>query len=304
MTRLTDCEPIWERYRASGSAGLRGAAPLSARAALYAALLAHGGGDRATASEHAARATEMAPDSLLAQEICRYLLRTEQDVALYAGGEAFAAFIRGGGNRRLYECLAEAMRRHYRHHDKIRLLDIGVGDGLALLGVVDERPIHADLVEPSAPMLARVTAELIRRGVPHAAYNITFDAFTKNAQGHWDIGQATFSLQCLEPPQRAAGLGWLRQHCDELLIAEFDTAVFPEKHGPARAALLIERYERGIAEYTDARTLVAQGFLVPILTSLFSGDANQNFEQPIAGWVASCHEAGFSDVRTEHLCSY
>lgn len=316
MTSATDCEPIWQRYEEGGVGALRDAQPVSSRAALYAALLAHAGGDLATAREHAARAAELAPGSVLGQEIGRYLARSQQDASLYADGEAFAAFIRGGGNRLLYERVAEALREHYRGRGPVRLLDVGVGDGLALLSTLDERERsggpgsprglvgHVDLVEPSAPMLARVAAELAQRGVPHAAHNTTLELFAQNAGARWDVAQATFSLQCIEPTIRVQGLAWLRRHCDELLIAEFDAPMFADEHGPARAAFLLERYEHGITEYTDDRTLVAQGFLVPILISLFTEDANRNFEQPIAAWVAECQQAGFSDVRAERLCGY
>lgn len=306
----TDCEQIWRRYREGGVGALRDATPVSSRAALYVALLAYAGGDLAVAREHAARASELAPRSVLSQEIGRYLAQGQQDASLYAGGEAFAAFIRGGGNRLLYERVAEALRDRYRRHGSIRLLDIGVGDGLALLSALDERAVqgglmgHVDLVEPSAPMMARVTAELARRGVPHTAHNTTLNLFAESAEARWDVAQATFSLQCVEPALRAQGLVWLRRHCDELLIAEFNASMFADEHGPARAAFLLERYEHGIVEYTDDRTLVAQGFLVPILMSLFTGDANRNFEQPVGAWVAECRQAGFSDVRAERLCSY
>jgi hypothetical protein len=310
MNSATDCEPIWQIYREGGAGALRDVTPVSSRAALYAALLAYAGGELAVARVHAARAAEMAPGSVLSQEIGRYLRQDRRDASLYADGEAFAAFIRGGGNRFLYERVAEALRGHYRRQGPIRLLDIGVGDGLALLSALDERVIgaglvgHVDLVEPSAPMLARVTAELERRGVAYTAHHTTLEPFAQKAEGRWDVAQATFSLQCIPPALRAEGLAWLRRCCDELLIAEFDAVTFDDEHGPARAAFLLERYERGVTEYTEDRTLVAQGFLVPILIGLFSGGVNQNFEQPVRGWVAACEQAGFSDVRAERLCGY
>jgi SAM-dependent methyltransferase len=249
----------------------------------------------------------MAPDSALCQEMARYLAPGGQDASLYADGKAFAAFIRGGGNRLLYARLSEALGQRYRQHETLRLLDIGVGDGLALPDAVDDRLAHVDLVEPSAPMLAKVATALARRGVPHTAHQTTLEAFARSphaARARWDVVQATFSLHCIEPGRRAACLAWLRRRCDELLIAEFDVLRFDEPRGPARAAFLLERYERGVVEYTADRTLVAQGFLVPILIGTFTGDANQTFEQPMAAWAQACRDAGFADVHTRPLCRY
>lgn len=349
MTLTTELERIWQDYRAHGADGLpggqarddarAGSAPLSSGAALYAALLAcaAGSGHRARAHALAAHALAMAPGSVLCQELCRYLGRGEDDASLYAEGEAFAAFIRGGGNQALYRRLAEAMAAHHRRARAARVLDIGVGDGLALLGLLDalslpaaeaaagsglSAGLHIDLIEPSAPMLSRVAAALGERGVAHAAHATDVETFALGERARWDVAQATFSLQCLAPARRGPCLAWLRERCDMLLIAEFDPPSFDEPHGPARAAYLLERYERGIAEYPagpDAaddraasgqagamseRALVAQGFLMPILVSLFAGNANQNFEQPIDGWVQACRDAGFAQVHAERVCDY
>lgn len=304
---MAELEHIWHCYRAGGADALRDMTSLSARAHLYAVLLAYADGAHEIACFHAARAAAGEPDNPLCQELRRYLERAE-GALLYADGEAFAAFIRGGGNRALYERVSQALRHVYGQRDQLRLLDIGVGDGLALLSAIDERlgraDLHVDLIEPSAPMLARTSAALSRRGISNSAYNTTLETFMQSARGHWQIAQATFSMQCIARERRAACLAWLRQRCDELHIIEFDVAVFPEPRGPARAAFLLDRYPRGIAEYSGDRALVAQGFLVPILLSLFAGGENQNFEQPIAAWAALCRDAGFPDVHTRRLHDY
>ncbi|MEU4674200.1 hypothetical protein AB0F91_41125 [Amycolatopsis sp. NPDC023774] len=64
------------------------------------------------------------------------------------------------------------------------------------------------------------------------------------------------------------------------------------------------RYERGVAEYGDQASLVAQGFLLPVLLGVAAGAERTNWEQPALAWVAQLELAGFTDVVVEPLSDY
>lgn len=302
----SELEQVWQRYCQGGVAALEHASYESAQGHLYAALLARAEGDRDRAHAHAAGALARDPQSALCRQLHAYL--GGADTSIYAEGKAFAAFIRGGGNRVLYQRLTDALRRAYGRRDAMDLLDIGVGDGLALLDAVSgdvQRIVrHVEVIEPSAPMLARVTAELDRRDIAYRAHGGTLEQFVEAARGRWHVAQATFSLHCIAPEQRVPLLAWLRERCDELLIAEFDVPIWQHGRGPDRGEYLLSRYEKGLSEYGKDQDLVAQGFLMPILASQFAGDGNQTHEQPTSAWQQDCMAAGFGDVSAELINEY
>lgn len=270
------------------------------------ALVAFDNGDFAAAADLAAAAAQAAPASLVYPAAATYLRRVSArgKAEVYASGEAFAAFIRGGGNIPLYASTSAALRGIYAEYRRVGLLDIGVGDGMALLPALTPQVIQIDLVEPSAAMLAQARAALDARGVAYTAFNGTLQQFT-DVGGIWELAQATFSLQSLDPLDRRIMLAWLRGHCARLLVAEFDTPDLGDILAPARIAHYVARYEQGLAEYADDGGLVAQGFLMPIFFGSFDrGAARTNYEQPIAAWEADLRAAGFARVERRPLYDY
>jgi hypothetical protein len=278
----------------------------SADDALYAAVLAYAAGQTELALQHCLAAAAREPQRLLLQASCAFLQRSiaGTGTAVYDDGRAFAAFIRGGGNIGLYEAVSRALHDAYPVDQPFRLLDIGVGDGLALLPALERAPAQLDLVEPSAAMLQRTAAALTERGFPAAAHQMTLQQFAAQSDGEWDVVQATFSLQTLDFAERPALLRWLRSRTRRLLMAEFDA---PDMHNPLHPDwfdYVVARYERGLAEYLHDDGLVAQGFLMPVFWGAFAAAQRANYEQPRSSWVADLAAAGFTDVRIVPLYDY
>lgn len=275
---------------------------------LFAALNAYATDDFAAAAAHATQAAQHDPQSRLAAAAATYLDRVvrEGKAAVYVSGDAFGAFIRGGGNIPLYTALSAALHQAYQPAP-LTLLDIGVGDGMALLPALSAAVARVDLVEPSVAMLGRTTAALAEREVAFRAFAMEIQRFTTQTTAHWDLVQATFSLQSLPPAERREVLAWLGQHTPRLLIAEFDVPAFEHALDPVWAAHVAERYELGLAEYADTPIgpLVAQGFLLPVFFGYVDPSAARaNYEQPIAAWEADLRTAGFRHVTSRPLYPY
>lgn len=271
------------------------------------ALRAFAADDIDAAAGAAARAADADPASRLAREAAHYLKRVAANgkASVYVTGNAFKAFIRGGGNVPLYAAVSAALRRAYPKHGAFTLLDIGVGDGLALLPALVPNLHRVELVEPAAALLVAVSEALETKGVVYHVFPGTLQAFVASRNGHWEIAQATFSLQSLPPAERAPALRWLRERVDRLLIAEFDPPALGEGLDERRAAHFAERYEVGLAEYADDGGLVAQGFLLPVFFGYFDPSvARTNYEQPIAAWADDLRAAGFARVEQHRLYDY
>lgn len=272
------------------------------------ALSAFAEGDLSSALQAARSAQIAAPQSRLAREATRYLehIAAAGSESVYRSGEAFGAFIRGGGNLALYAALSGTLRSIYHSMGALTLLDIGVGDGMALLPALVPSVEQVDLVEPSLPMLERTSSALAARGVAFRTFATTLQSFTEQADhGQWDLVQASFSLQSLPPTDRQVALRWLRERTGRLLIAEFDLPQLGTGLDPARIAYMTARYEFGLEEYVGDDGLVAQGFLMPIFFSAFDpGIARTNYEQPMEVWVADLQIAGFTNVTCHHLYDY
>jgi len=212
----------------------------------------------------------------------------------YATPEGFTAFIRGGGNVPLYANTSAALAAVYGEYEALHLLDIGTGDGLALLPALTSHVAHVHVVEPSAALYATLTERLTSTGTPFSGFNGTLQDFAAQTDGHWPLGQATFSLQAIPFEARKEALAWLRQHVDRLLIVEFDAPDFREPLAFERVQYVVERYARGLAEYPEDE-VVAQGFLMPVLFGYFDrGTARLTYEQPIAAWQAQLANVGFT----------
>ncbi|MYW92232.1 class I SAM-dependent methyltransferase [Amycolatopsis rubida] len=230
----------------------------------------------------------------LGAELATYLA-AGPSAPVYDQPAAFTAFIRGGGNVELYRRLSEELAARYDSWRPAALLDLGCGDGSAIepaLARASFRPERIDLVEPSEALLADVEVPGARR------FSLTAQDFLAADGSTWNLTQSTFALQSIEPSVRAAVLSALRGRTERLVLAEFDV--------PDTADLesLVRRYERGVAEYGEQASLVAQGFLLPVLLGVAAGTARTNWEHPAAQWTRQLAVAGFADVTVEPLADY
>ena len=274
-------------------------------------------GDRDAAREAADRAAT--GGSPLARALAEHL-GGAAGTAVYDAPAAFEAFIRGGGNVPLYAAVVDALARAYRQHGVRDLLEVGCGDGTALVPALLAAPgtvPEVDLVEPSAALLAGAQRRLSAAGPPAAVrtWPETAQHFTTHhLQGRsWTLTQSTFALQSLPVAERGAVLEALRPHTAHLLVVKFYVPDVVHGSGEHLRSLLA-RYERGLAEYaedgvaTATTDLVAQGFLMPVLTGQLlpaaPGAVRTNWEQPARAWREQVRAAGYRDVRTEALHDY
>jgi hypothetical protein len=281
------------------------------------ALVAYGNQNHEKALQMTRQAAQADPANAVYVAAITYLERVMREGKrnVYVSPEAFGAFIRGGGNAPLYANTSAALRRAYDEYDSLSLLDIGVGDGLALLPALTPNIHHLDVLEPSLEMLNRTSAALNARGADHRAINATMQQLMQTGIGDYDVIQSTYALQSLRPEERPHVLAWLRAHCKRLLIAEFDAPDFQQPSQgsepyeglatPERVRYFVERYQYGLEEYRGDAGLVAQGFLMPVFFGGFDPtEARVNFEMPIADWTRLLRQAGFNDVRAEPVYDY
>ncbi|WP_224243102.1 class I SAM-dependent methyltransferase [Hyalangium gracile] len=301
---------VWSHYRDGGLDAAARLTPSSPESLLYLAMLAFADERYAEATAFAEDAARASPEDPLPRAAATYLARVTREGKrnVYVSAEGFAAFIRGGGNVPLYQETSAALSRCYPGRP-FELLDIGVGDGLALLPALTPEVRRVTLVEPAAPLLERTTRELSTRGVGFDTFAGTLQALAAEPRmqsRRWEVAQATFSLHNLPPPERPALLAWLRAHCDALLVAEFDAPRMDEPLRPELVRHVLTRYRVGLAEYAgvDFET-VAQGFLMPVMFGYVDrGATRTTFEHPISEWEGLLREAGFAQVERRLLYSY
>ncbi len=298
---------LYERYNSDGYTAALTTPVEHADELFYLTLLAFGENDLTRAAQFAEQATARAPANLVYAAAATYLARAAQagKQSVYLSPEAFSAFIRGGGNVPLYQATSAALRQAYADDRATSVLDIGVGDGLALLPALTPAIRQLDILEPSAALLSATSARLNERGIPHRAFNQTLEDFAACSDESWDIIQATFSLQSIAPDERGPLLAWMRDHGRRVLIAEFDVPDFAAMYAPNRVLYVVEHFQRGLAEYSGDGGLVAQGFLMPVLFGYFDQTAARtNYEQPVREWAEQLRSAGFADIATKQLYPY
>ncbi|MGO4703235.1 class I SAM-dependent methyltransferase [Dyella sp. 2RAB6] len=269
-----------------------------------------------TAPAHDALQAAVADGALLAQALLDLLdedgLDEDEARAVYDKPAAFEAFIRGGDNVPLYEATSDALARLYDTLPVNSLLDIGCGDGMALIPALQRArraPTQLDLLEPSPVLLGHASEALrtINLTLDHLlAWPISAQDFAASLrpEQQWDLAQSTFALQTLPPAQRKDTLQRLRPHVRQLAVVEFDVPVL-EAGSAEYFDSLAERYERARAGYDENAPLVAGGFLAPMLLGqLRQASQPSNWEQPIQAWLEELREAGYATVRTEALYDY
>ncbi len=272
----------------------------------FQAVLAFAGKEFAQAAQLAQRASAGEPDILVYREAAIYLqnISTVGANAVYGMPNGFAQFIRGGGNIPLYRNLSEALKEIYLGYDSFRLLDIGVGDGLALLPALTPNIVSLDLIEPSRPMLDALCQRLSSLGFSYRPHQMTLQAFAATERRKWDVGQATFCLHAIPPNERLDLLKWLRSHASRLLIAEFDAPAFAGMLNEETVDYFVRRYQNGLSEYAGKPT-VTQNFLMPVFFGNFDQEAARlTFEQPISAWQDDLTQAGFAQITKRHLHDY
>ncbi|WP_437727521.1 class I SAM-dependent methyltransferase [Sorangium sp. So ce861] len=302
---------IWDRHRDAGldAAAAAVAAP-SPEDLCYLAMLAFSDERYADAAAFAARAAAASPGDTLFHAAAEHLARVAREGKrnVYVSAEGFAAFIRGGGNVPLYRETSAALASEY-PEAPFDLLDIGAGDGMALLPALTPAVRRVTVVEPAAPLLERCAAALSGRGVDVEAFGGRLQDLAADpgmAPRRWSVAQATFCLHAIAPAERPALLRWARARCDRLLVAEFDAPRMDEPLSPDTARHVLERYREGLLEYAGAeRDTVAQGFLMPVLFGYVDrGATRTTFEHPIDDWAALLREAGFARVDRRLLHRY
>ena len=279
-----------------------------AETAFAAIVRAYAADELAAAAELAARAAASSPQDLLLTAAATYLGQVHQHgrAGLYVSGAAFGAFIRGGGNVALYAALSAALRQTYQQQGQFALLDIGVGDGLALLPALTPNIRRLDIAEPSGALLAQTSAALDARGIAHRAFPVRAQEIARRQRNRWEIVQATFSLHNIPRQERTETLRLLRPQAQQLLVAEFDVPdLFDTPLSDAAIAYVAAHYRQGLAEYSDDDGLVSQGFLMPIMFGYFApGASRSTYEQPLDAWAADLRAAGFAQVRSTLLHRY
>jgi hypothetical protein len=255
----------------------------------------------------AQRATQQDPADLVYAYATAYLqeIARQGKQAVYASGDGFAAFIRAGGNVPLYDATSTALQQIYQQYATLTVLDVGVGDGRALLPALTDNIQRLDILEPSGKLLEHASMLLKQRGVPHRASAKTLQEFAQEPADAWDIVQATYSLQSISPAERAGLLRWTREHTKRLLIVEFDTPQFSDQYAPDHVRYVVERYRQGLAEYDRERDLVALEFLMPVMFGYFDQTAARTtYEHSLDDWMLQVRAAGFANIEYRQLYPY
>lgn len=310
-------DAIWLTVREAGSAGLVPIQPATSDERLYLSVLAFAEGDVAGAIDWLTPEAGRPADPLAEQVYAALRRAADVQAALRTTPEGFKHFIQGGGNVPLYTAVSDGLRASYEQQlrllgpdrQRLAVLDVGCGDGRALLPALTPAIQALDLVEPDGVLLAacrQALASQMHGSLRIGSFEGPIQAYLAQTSTTWDVIQATFSLQALAPDERVGVLQRLRARGRRLLIAEFDVPEFDHPLAPDRAAHIIAVYRRGLSEYTgDHLALVADGFLVPMFLSCFApGAAKLNHEQPIRAWADQLQAAGFDIIRLYPLYRY
>ena len=254
------------------------------------------------------KASAAQPESLFYQQAELFLQDVVQKKSsdVYASPEGFEAFIRGGGNIPLYTNTSAQLNQIYTEDKPSTVLDIGVGDGHALLPALSPAIERLDCVEPSAAMLTSLGQKLEAHSLESHLHPMTWQAFrdSLSADQRWQMIQMTFSAHTFLPEDRSELFGWCAEKGTQLVIVEFDVPVFGDMLSAEVIGYYVEKYELGLAEYRD-QEIVMQRFLMPVFFGNFAHDSQRlTFEQPAANWQAEVQNAGFSTIQKVPVYDY
>lgn len=254
------------------------------------------------------KASAVQSESLFYQQAKLFLQDVVQKKSsdVYASPEGFEAFIRGGGNIPLYTNTSAQLNQIYTEDKPSTLLDIGVGDGHALLPALSPAIKRLDCVEPSAAMLTSLGKKLEAHSLESHLHPMTWQAFRDGVSRDqtWQMIQMTFSAHTFLPEDRPELLRWCAEKGTQLVIVEFDVPVFGDMLSAEVIGYYVEKYELGLAEYRD-QEIVMQRFLMPVFFGNFAHDSQRlTFEQPAANWQAEVQNAGFSTVQKVPVYDY
>ncbi|WP_244667735.1 hypothetical protein [Xanthomonas sp. D-99] len=160
---------------------------IAANTHLANALAALGARDDAGSSRYLERAVQQG--SIMGRAIIEALEHGSSRNA-YDEPRAFEVFIRGGGNLALYDAVSAELANLYDALRPSTLLDIGAGDGMALVPAIEASghvPDQMDVVEPNEMLLGKLIASLpLVQG-----YRMTMQNFLEgvDAEDHWDLGK-------------------------------------------------------------------------------------------------------------------
>jgi len=299
-------EKIWKFYQESSSTELPLHLAENGEDYCYLAILFYAQEDYYQASKAAQEAAACSPQRVLFKEMAKAIAKVRQDGkhSVYSSTDGFERFIRGGGNLPLYEAVSRVLHQCYSQYTSLRLLDVGSGDGRALLPAWHSAIRELTVVEPSIPLLAVLESTLNERHVTYQAFRGRLQEFVLEHDGKWDLAQATFSFQSIPPQERMELFRWLRSHTDRFLLVEFNVEPAPYGLDPQRVWANLERFERGIAEYPNDEVVI-QGFLLPVMMGFFDqSSARTNYEQPIQMWIKQLRAAGFQQIENVTLYPY
>lgn len=231
----------------------------------------------------------------------------------YDQAAAFQIFINGGDNVPLYDRVSRALADLYDSEETLSLLDIGAGDGRAIIPAMQMAYCdieRLDVIEPSVELLDSLRSNIERAGFSARS---KFSFSNLKAQNFfmepgpdrwWDLVQSTFALQSLPPDERHEVLLALRDKTEKLAIVEFDV---PEHEAGSieEMSSIATRFELGLKGYGSNAPLVAGGFLAPILLGKVRDPGRRhNWEQSARGWWAELERAGYRVTYQRSLYPY
>ncbi|MBF0547672.1 MAG: class I SAM-dependent methyltransferase [Candidatus Riflebacteria bacterium] len=299
---------IWDRFKKNGFARVHNIPTNDAIESFYIALLAFNSNRIDVALAFSQKALSQEPCNILYTQATSYLKKVLKNGKknVYISPTGFAEFIRGGGNVPLYQAVAKMLRNIYQQYSNLSVLDIGVGDGLALLPALTKNIRHVDVVEPSKALLDNVRKEFSRLNISHEAFESTLQEFVKSSpKRSWDLIQSTFCLQSIPPNERGDLFKWLAETGSRLIIIEFDVPEFPEQCSPDQVKYVTERYNQGLTEYLENRELVAKEFLMPVMFGYFDQDcARTNFEHSVQEWILQLRNSGYQTIECFEVYPY